>query len=355
MRDRAAALALNTINLQAINQKRVDIMKTTEAQKYKAKLLADVAPSGFNANAFSLDLRMVKVPSPGNSAARIMMTDGGWIEFDQRARSVRTWGPSGTAQALAQALADAIGVEVSHLVKTASLGVDAASLKVIRASEDTIKSLARWWSMRGYSATAAPDGCWISAGHARIRDTGDQMEIHGGLTDEAIAATITKARDAWGGGVYLDGEWTPAEQDRMWIAAMRAGIEVQNCTPSSSIQQAWQREQEASAKSVKTFSAVHTEIIEAQRLLNAAKGDVEAAKKLPGNLQAFVAVYLDDDQRKELSAQPIAEIVPHLERFRKLGAVELESYQAPTGQRVTFAEPEKDKVGVGLNNTRAPQ
>jgi predicted transcriptional regulator len=111
---------------------------------------------------------------------------------------------------------------------------------------------------------------------------------------------------------------------------------------STGIQQAWQREQESTAKSAKVVSAVRTEIVEAQRLLEAAKGDVEAAKKLPGDLQAFVGVYLDDDQRRELAVQPIAEVVSQLERFRKIGAVELESYEA-TGRKVTFVEPEKDK------------
>jgi hypothetical protein len=34
--------------------------------------------------------------------------------------------------------------------------------------------------------------------------------------------------------------------------------------------------------------------------------------------------------------------------LRKIGAVELESYEAPTGQKVIFAEPEIDKTGVAL-------
>jgi hypothetical protein len=106
------------------------------------------------------------------------------------------------AQVLAATLAAHLGVEVEHLAKTVSVGADAAALKVTQASEDAIKSMVIWWKMRGYSATAAPDGAWVNAGRARIRDTGDRLEIHGGLTDEAIAATITKARDAWGGGVY---------------------------------------------------------------------------------------------------------------------------------------------------------
>lgn len=358
VRDRAAALALKNIDLQAINKSAGDVMKSIKAQNFKAEILARIAPEGFHAHAFAIDLRLIKTPAPGNSAARILTNDGGWIEYDSVRRSVRTWGQIGRAQVLAQALADAIGVEVSHLAKTASVGAEAAPLSVARASEDMIQSLTRWWAMRGYSATAAPDGCWINVGHARIRDTGDRMEIYGGLTDEAIDATMIKAKETWDGGVYLDGEWTQAEKDRMWIAAQRAGIEIQNCTPTSSIENAWRREQEAAAAKTKTISAVRTEVIEAQHLLEAAKGDVDSAKKLPGNLQAFIAIFLDDDQRRELAAHPVAEIVPHLARFRKLGQTELDSYVAPVGQKVTFAEPEQDKPRIdksGPSGVHTPQ
>jgi len=355
-RDRAAAIALSNIDLQPINAMRRDIMKSIKAHDYKAKILSKVAPEGFNANAFTLDLHMIKEPAPGRTAARIMTTDRGWVEVDTVSKYVRTWGPSGRAQVLAAALAAHLGVEVEHLAKSASVGADAAALKVTKTSEDTIKSLVIWWSMRGYPATATPDGCWVTAGYARIRDIGDHMEIHGGLSDEAIAATITKAKDAWGGGVYLGGDWTQAEQDRMWIAAMRAGIDIQNCSPSPTIRKAWERETDNTASAAKTISAVRTEVIEAQRLLEAARGDVEAAKQLPGNLQAFVAVYLDDDQRRELAAQPISEIVPNLERFRKIGATELDSYETPAGRKVAFTEPEKDnKQSVGPGGAQAPQ
>ena len=354
-RERAAASALGGIDLQRINATTEAIMKSNKPQDFKEKILSENIPGGFNAHPFSLDLRMIKKPSEGNSTARIMTTDGGWIECDPSGRTVRTWGPAGRAQILAAALAAHLGVEVDHFAKTASVGASADALKVAKASEDTIKSLVKFWTVRGYSATSGPDGCWINAGRSRILDTGDQMEIHGGLSDEAIAATLVKARDAWGGGVYLDGEWTQTEQDRMWIAAQRSGIEVQNCYPSQAIQTTWQREQEQFAKTVRTFSSVRTEIIEAQHLLNAAMGDIEAAKKLPGNLQAFIGVYLDDDQRKELARQPIAEIVPHLEHFRKLGAAELQSYEAPGDQKVAFVEPGTDAPRSEFGNVHVPQ
>jgi hypothetical protein len=302
-------------------------MKSIKAQNFKAELLAKIAPKGFNTYAFSDDLRMIKMPSPGTSAARILVQDGGWIEIDSSRRAVRTWGPTGRAQVLAAALAACLGIESEHLAKTASVGADSAAQKVAKASEDTVKSLVVWWAMRGYAATSGPDGCWITAGRARILDVGDRLEIHGGLNDEAIAATLVKARDAWGGAVFLDGDWTQAEQDRLWIAAQRSGIEVQNCQPSSTIQDAWQREQAATAKTAKTISAARTTIADAADVRDAAAGDLDALNRLPKPLQAFIMSHLDDEQRKHLSGQSVADITAALHRFRTLGDNELAEYE----------------------------
>jgi len=354
-RDRATAAALGRIDLQQIIAKGKHMMKELKAQDYKAKMLAGFAPRGFNAHAFTLDLHMVKAPSEYNLAGRIMVTDGGWVEYNPSARSVRTWGPSGRAKVLAQALADVVGCEVYHLAKTASIAANADALKVTKVADDTIKGLVAWWVMRGFDAAAAPDGCWLTAGTARLLDTGNRLEVHGGLTDQAVAAILTKAKGAWGSSLKLEGRWTQAEQDHLWIAAMRAGVAIHNCGPSQGIQAAWRREKDAATKSARTISSVKSEIIEAQHLIDAAKGDIEAAKKLSGNLQAFVGVYLDDEQRKELAAQPIAEIVPHLGRFRRIGTVELESYEAPTGPKVAFVEPEKDKPKQDAEKTQAPK
>lgn len=83
-------------------------MAKINAQNFKAQLLEKIAPNGFHAHAFSDDLRMIKMPSPGSSTARIMTNDGGWIELDSR--SVRTWGPTGRAQVLAAALASKLSI-----------------------------------------------------------------------------------------------------------------------------------------------------------------------------------------------------------------------------------------------------
>lgn len=331
-------------DLETLKEVRVKLLKPARSLDLKTRLLADIAPRGFDASAFSNDIHMVKVPSPGRSTARVMTRDGGWLEFDVRTRKpIRTWGATGRAQVLAAAMAAIIGVEVEHLAKTASVGDNANSnaLHVTKMTEDKVKSLAMWWSARGYVAVPATDGCWIDVGSARIRDTGNELEIHGGVTDEAVNAILLKARDAWG-GVALDGHWTQGEQDRLWIAAQRQGITVENCRPSQMIQTAWRREQDASAKSVKTISAIRTEMVDAQDLLAAAKGDRNAIIRLSGGLQAFLAIYLDDDQRKELSGKTIADVIPHLDRFREIGAVELEAWERRTGRKFVPPKPENE-------------
>jgi hypothetical protein len=350
LRDRAAIRQLKSVDLQGVIQAKGEIMREIRAKDYKAKIFAEIAPEGFNAFAFTDDLHMIQKPRPGRPSARIMTRDGGWIELDTRSgKTIRTWGNIGRASVIAQALANVLDVEVEHLAKTASVGADTEALRVAKISEDKIKSLAMWWSARGYVATAAADGCWVDAGHARIRDTGNRLEVHGGLTDTAVAAMILKAKEHWGGGMWLEGAWTQAEQDKLWIAAQRAGIDIGNCSPSKSIQAEWQREQGRSITQARTISAVRGEMVDAQDLIDAAKGDKNAVIRLPGTLQAFIAIHLDDEQRRHLAAQSVAGVLPELARFRQIGADELAEYER-TGRK--FIPPKPEQAGKPADENR---
>lgn len=315
-------------------------MKEIRAKDYKAKILAKIAPVGFNAFAFANDLHMIKPPAPGHSTARVMTRDGGWVELDSAGKTVRTWGHQGRAQILAAALAERIGVEVEYLAKTAGFGAVVDTLKGSKHSEDQIKDLASWWTERGYTATTAPDGCWINVGRARLHDAGSRISVHGALTEEAIAATILKAKESWGGSMVLTGSWTQGDKDRLWIAAQRDGIDIVNCEPSRTIQETWQREQESADQNTRTISAARSAIADAADLRDAAGGDLEALNRLPGPLQAFVASYLDDDKRKELSAQSVADITAELKRFRHLGDEELAEYER-TGRQFITPKPRR--------------
>jgi len=84
-------------------------------------------------------------------------------------------------------------------------------------------------------------------------------------------------------------------------------------------------------------------MVDAQDLIAAAKGDRNAIIRLPGSLQAFAAIYLDDEQRRHLAAQSLADVIPQLARFRELGTVELESWERRTGRKFTPPKPDDEK------------
>jgi hypothetical protein len=85
--------------------------------------------------------------------------------------------------------------------------------------------------------------------------------------------------------------------------------------------------------------------VDAQDLLAGTMGDRNAINRLPGILQAVLATYLDDDQRKELSGRSIADVIPHLNRFRQIGAAELEAWEKRTGRKFTPPKPDDEKRG----------
>lgn len=336
----AAGSILSDSELSSLREVGMKSMKRAKSLDVKARLLAEIAPPGFDVGKFVSDIHMVKKPSPGHSTARVMTRDGGWLEFDIKTRKpIRTWGSSGRAQVLATAMAAVLDVEAEYLDKTASVGATSHALRVTKMSEDTVKALAIWWGTRGYAATAAADGCWIDVGHTRIRDTGDRLEVYGGLTDNTIAAMMLKAREQWGGGMLLEGGWTQVEKDRLWLAAKRAGVEISNCQPSRKVQAEWQREQNRATTRSKALLSARSAIAVATDVRDAATGDDDALRRLPEQLRAFVASYLDDYQRQELAGKPIADITGALSRFRELGADELSEYERCTGRKFSVPKP----------------
>ncbi|WP_234822214.1 LPD7 domain-containing protein [Rhodopseudomonas palustris] len=322
-------------------------MRTIRAKEYKAEILAKVAPRGFKVHAFADDLHMVKTPAPGRSSVRVLTRDGGWVEFDIPSKVVRTWGGVGRAQLLAGALAKSIGCDPERLEIAGTVARPKGAPRVANCTDKSVELLVRWWIERGYTATSAPAGCWVSAGSTRIRDTGEQLEFHGVLSDAAIAAMMVKARDAWDGGLRLEGDWSQAEKDKIWMAAKRQGIELENCSPSSFAERTWQLESENVDWRNRTISAIRSKIVEAQELVNAAQGDKSALRVLPRPLQAFLASYLDDEQRVSLASRALADIIPELDRFRDLGIAELQKIEA---EGRTFNVPKPDERGGRREN-----
>ncbi len=328
---------------------------------YKTQLLSDVAPKGFDAAAWRDDLHLVRPASPSQRTSRILLRDGGWIEIDEAAGVVRTWGSRGRSDALAAALAASGNWGTKRLTRTATIAKSSHEPRHERLSEAQAEALVRWWQDRGYSATAAPDGCWISAGSSRIRDTGDHLEIHGPVSDDAIKALVTKAREAWGGGAVLTGPWSQADQNRVWLEAQRQGVVLEGCHPSDAVQQAWAKETATSKVQAETIGLVRAGAREAQDLLAGARGDPAALGRLPPELQVFVTSYLDDDQRLELAQAEVADVVPELHRFKALGRQEMEQIERRRAKdhdgksnRLGFNLPPKDLGSDVGKHTVAP-
>lgn len=334
-------------------------LKPARKIDYKVRLLSEAAPDGFDAAAWHDDIHMVKPSSPNQPTTRILLRDGGWVEVDKTRSLIQSWGKRGRGDALAAALADAGSWQTRRLRRTATFARKADAPQPGRLSEAQAEALALWWQDHGYSVTAAPDGCWVQAGLSRIRDTGDHLEIHGPVSDEAIQAILTKAHEVWGGGAELTGEWSQKDQDRLWIEAQRQGVTLHGCRPSDAALQVWEKESAAAQTQAETFGLVKASTREAQDLLAGARGDPAPLGRLAPELQAFVRSYLDDDQRAELAQADVADIVPELRRFKSLGHEELKAIKQRNADRegkpakVKFDRP-RDPAADAADHTIAP-
>lgn len=295
----------------------------------KIELLTAIAPPGFGTDRWREHIHMIHPGGPA-TRPRIMTTDRGLIELDQRSGKVLVWGKRGIATELARALADAGNWQVEHLdgfVEVARRDPHGARSPASRlpASRTSPASRALWWRERGYQALATPDGVWVDAGSTRIRDLGDRLELHGPVSDESILAAVTKAKEEWEGGLEIDGQWAQRDLDRIWVECQRQGVVAENCKPSRQAIESWEREKAATVRRDETLSLLRARVKEAELLREAASGDPEVLNRLSPELRAFVTSYLDDTQRTELGRMSTDAIVTELSRFRSLGYEETES------------------------------
>ncbi|MCX7321629.1 MAG: hypothetical protein NT113_19830 [Hyphomicrobiales bacterium] len=308
---------------------------------YKGKLVCAAAPQGFDVTPFAADLRMIEVPTPTNPLTKILLHDGGWVEIDRQSQTVRFWGTPGRAIMLAAAIADAGGWQIGELRHTATVVRKASASRVGRQVDDRNSDLVAWWRDRGYVATAAPDGTWVDVGGARIRDMGDLVEVHGPVSGDVAIAIVTKAKEAWDGGLKLHGQWTQVEKDMIWLEAQRRDVVVENCEPSSVATDLWAKTQAKTVRRAETPRKIRSAVQDAADLLGAARGDHDALVRLPESLRHFVMSYLDDEQRAELSASDVVTVIPELTRFRKLGEAELVGVKRTGGPLPTPLVPEQ--------------
>lgn len=286
-------------------------------QDYKRRLLTEVLPD-VDVGPWEADVYQIRKGGPSVSA-RIQMHDKSWLEIDERRQVVRTWGRPGRASDLAEAIAKGRGWTVEHQRPGASIGAP-ADRPPPRQSAATLEA---WWRERGYDAIAARDGIWVEVGGgSQLQDTGSRVTVHGGLTDEAARAIIVKVAEMWGGAGELEGAWSGADQDRLWLEAQRAGVTIGRCTPSAQARKAWEAEAAEATQREATLVQVRAATGAAQDLKDAAAGDGAALARLDPELRAFVTGFLDDTQRRELVNNRVEDIIPELARFRDLGSEE---------------------------------
>lgn len=288
--------------------------RSRRKQDYKSQLLSELAPD-FDGSEWADDLHRIDCDRP---TPRVQLRDRGWVEFDPKAGLVRTWGKPGRAAMLAKAIAEAQGWDVETLRPTGDLRASPEHASARRLPDE----LATWWRERGYDAVTAPDGVWVDAGSARLQDIGDQVRLHGPLTPEAARALVLKASEAWGGDAELSGPWTQADKDTLWLEAQRSGVRLGSCEPSAKVRAVWDAEIAEAAQRADTLGMVKSATGWARLLLDAAAGDVSALSKLDPDLTAFIASYLDDDQRAELAKSDVADVISEVHRFRELGSEE---------------------------------
>jgi hypothetical protein len=305
---------------------------TAAKSDIKVKLLRqrvpDVDLSGLPTDA----LYMIK--SRDGQPLRCLMRDDSWVEYD--GEHVRFWGGPGK-ESQAATLADAIGKaegvdDVSFQPRAAvterrgrKRRPDGKPFPRRRLDESEAREIAERWRSRGYvDLEESPDGVWISLGNkTRLQDTGDRLDVHGRFDEDALRALCLKAAEDWGGSMELYGG--ESFKRSAWLAAMRAGVDVQGYEPPAELRRQWEQEQQRLSPGG-AVAAVKEGAASAQLLKRAAGGDAEAGRRLDAPLKAFLYGYGagNSGQLASLASAEIGDLVPELGRLRYYGGAWLD-------------------------------
>lgn len=320
-------------------------------QDFKSKLFGDKFPDA-DLSGFADQLHQVDTRNPRTT--KIRMKDGGWLEVDAAGRTIKVYGPTGTADELAQRIYDAdYADDIDRLQVTQRLQKQGATpRKQVPAAE--VETIADRWRSRGYTnISEAPDGVWVTIGGTRIQDLGNELRIHGEPTEAATRAMVEKAIDEWSSELEVFG--SQEFKDSVWIEAQRRGVTVYDklsgvlYQPSPDVRNAFDADAARSAAQVVDLEAVRNEKAVAGLVREAAAGDVAALAKLENNdpsLTDFVTLHLDDEQRARLAGKSEADVVEALESFRQFGkeAREKDDEKRGTGKRPTSTAPDFDVI-----------
>jgi hypothetical protein len=301
-------------------------IKPRRKQDFKTKLMSERFPdadlSGHASNLYQIDTR-------NPSLTKIRMRDGGWCEVDENGRTVRVYGPQGSADELAQRLLDSGYADKLDRLRVEQEYKKAGAPKTPKTiPADEAERLAERWRERGFTKVdVMPDGAWVTIGTTRIQDLGDTLRIHGKPSDAACAAMVEKAVDEWGSECEVRG--SQAFKDSIWLAAQRRGVTVydeltgQLYQPSPDVKARFDKDRKKAEESTNDVAAISADKKLSGLLKGAAAGDSEALTRLENNdedLANFVSFHLDDEQRKNLAQEPDEKLVAALKSFREYGA-----------------------------------
>ncbi len=282
-------------------------------------------------------LQHVKIAcAKGHSTpARILFNDGGWAEIGSK---IKVWGARGHNIEFAKEFRKSKGYEASELKEAVFCRAENPA--------STKRCSVRFWTDQGFDAWQESENVvWAQINETtRIRDDGKSLTVFGQVDDDVVKSMIYKAKMEWDGGCKLSGSWSQKDQDSMWLEAQRQGVHIENCHPSQATKNQWEREKrDLKAKSdinKTSVSSIMSAASQAQDLLSAAGGDETALARLPDDLKAFISSYLDDDQRSEMAAANVSDIVAMIDDFAVKGQQELA--ENPDAAAILKPEPKPE-------------
>lgn len=258
-------------------------------------------------------VHMIDVRHP--TRTRVQCRDGSWVEIDQPAGRIRTWGAAdGAAPGLAEDAARALGWgadTIHRLERTARVRGPARRL----TPEEAQAQAARWKGWGHADVTVVGSGVWIGVGASRLHDQGDRVTVHGPVTDKTVSALLDKAQHDWNGRMEVFG--SPEFCAAVWEAAQQRGIEIVNYTPPAAVRERCEAARVQAARTTAAVAAVGGKADLARAVRAYAAGDSEAP---PTPELAAVIDALPPTDRAHLSRREPYQIIPDLSALQQRGA-----------------------------------
>src|SRR5690606_11183079 len=107
---------------------------------------------------------------------------------------------------------------VERLEESIRVGKKGHRQKHIPASmpDAQAESIADRWRSRGYTdVTESPDGVYVRIGGTKLQGLGNEVRIHGKVTEPALRAMLAKAADEWGSEIEITG--SKGFKDALWL------------------------------------------------------------------------------------------------------------------------------------------